>query len=53
MQRSLIDQWAGKERLAVVGKRDGQTLKPVGPLMNQMTLDPDLIDLGLAWTIVV
>ena len=49
MQRSLVNHRAGEERLAVLCQRDGQALKPVGPLRTQMALEPDLIDRGLAW----
>jgi hypothetical protein len=44
MQRSLIYYRAGKEGIAVVFRRDGQTLKPVCPWKTQVALDSDLID---------
>src|SRR5947209_6974873 len=43
MQRGLIDDGAGHERIAVLFERDGQAPEPVGPLGSQMPLDPDLI----------
>ena len=47
MQRGLVNHRAGKKCVAVIFQRDGQTLKPVGPLAAQMAFDPDLIDYGL------
>ena len=47
MQGSLVNYRAGQERGAVIFQRDGQALKPVGPLAAQMVFDPDLIDHGL------
>ena len=50
MQCGLIDHWAGQKRIAVFLQRDGQALKPVCPLLDQMAFDPDLIDHGLTWS---
>ena len=49
MQGGLIDYRTGEKGLAIVFQCDGQTLKPVGLMMTQMTLDSDLIDTGLTW----
>src|SRR5437588_8487771 len=43
MQRGLVGYRAGQQRVAVVFKRDREAVKPVGPLISQMALDPDLI----------
>jgi hypothetical protein len=47
MQRNLIDYNTGQERIAVLFQRDGQPLEPIRPLLAQMSLYPDLIDLWL------
>lgn len=44
VQRSLIGHGAGQERIAVLCQCNYQAVKPVGPLLSQMTSDPDLID---------
>jgi len=47
MQFSLVNHQAGQERIAVLFQRDGQPLEPIRPLLAQMSLYPDWIDLWL------
>ncbi len=47
MQRSLVNDWAGEKRIAIIFKCDRQTLEPVCPLTAQMAFEPDFIDHGL------
>ena len=42
-------QRSGQQRIAVLFQCDGQTLKPVCPLIAQMASDPDLINDWLTW----
>ncbi len=49
VQRGLVGQRAGEQRIAVVFQRDAQAIKPVAPLTTQMALEPDLIDHGRNW----
>jgi hypothetical protein len=46
MQRSLIDDDACQERIAILLQRNGQTFKPIRPLVTTVPLDLDLIDHG-------
>jgi hypothetical protein len=49
IQGGLINHRAAQQGHAIVFQRDGQSFKPVRPLMTQMAFDPDLIDHGLTW----
>ncbi len=37
------------ERIAIIFQGDGHSLKPLRPLITQMTFEPDLIDGGMDW----
>jgi len=49
MQRGLISDGAREKRGAILFQRDSQTLKPVCPLIVQVSFESDLIDHGLTW----
>lgn len=44
VERGLIDDWTGQQRVAIRFERDRHPLEPTGPLRTKMALDPDLID---------
>ena len=49
MQLGLVYHGSGKKCVAVLFECDDQALEPARILRIQMTLEPDLIDHGLAW----
>lgn len=49
MQRRLIDQRAGEQRIAMLVQRDGHSAEPVCPLTVQLAFNPDLVNRGLDW----
>jgi len=49
IQRGLIDDRAGQERITVLFEGDGEALEPIGPLRSQVAFEPDLIDHHSTW----
>ena len=43
IQRGLVCDWPGQQRVAVVFKGDHQAVKAIGPAWIQMAFDPELI----------